>query len=599
VSAPAEAPTPWARARHAAALFAIDTLGAGVALRARAGPARDAWLVMLRGWLEPSAPVVRVPIGVSDDRLLGGLDLAGTLRAGRPVAEKGLLAEAHGGLLLLPMAERISAGAAARIAGVWDSGSVSVEREGLRSRTSARFGVVALDEGVDEEEAPPAALLDRLGYFVSLEHIGHRDIEDPLFDAHDIARARARLPEIVAPDSAIEALVAVAAALGVTSLRAPSHALRAARAAAALRGSSLVEEEDIASAASLVLAPRATRIPETMDGQDQAEPAPREEEGTDAEESAKSESATDSGPDTLSASDLEDIVLAAARAAIPADLLSRIAWGRPERTPASRSGKAGAASHSARRGQPIGTRKGSLGEGRLALVETLRAAAPWQRLRRATRPDGGATRIWVHADDFRIARFRQRRGATAIFVVDASGSAAMQRLAEAKGAIETLLADCYVRRDQVALVAFRGKAAELVLPPTRSLARAKRVLAGLPGGGGTPIAQGIETALALADQIRRRGQSPLLVLMTDGRANVGRDGAPGRPKAMTDALDAGRRVRAAAVAALAIDTAPPTRATEEAPTRRIAEAMNARYIKLPHADPASLSDAVRAAAPAR
>jgi magnesium chelatase subunit D len=142
----------------------------------------------------------------------------------------------------------------------------------------------------------------------------------------------------------------------------------------------------------------------------------------------------------------------------------------------------------------------------------------------------------VRKDDFRIQRFKHRSETTAIFVVDASGSSALHRLAEAKGAVELLLADCYVRRDRVALVAFRGRGAELLLPPTRSLVRTKRSLAGLPGGGGTPLAAGIEAGLALADGVKRRGGTPLLVLLTDGRANVARDGSGGRVKAGEEAL---------------------------------------------------------------
>ena len=123
-----------------------------------------------------------------------------------------------------------------------------------------------------------------------------------------------------------------------------------------------------------------------------------------------------------------------------------------------------------------------------------------------------------------------------------------------------MLADCYVRRDSVALVAFRGQGAEIVLPPTRSTARAKRRLAGLPGGGGTPLANGLDVgALRSRDQVQRKGQTPLLVLMTDGRANIAATERPGRARAMEDALDAGRRLRAAGVAALAIDTSPPSR----------------------------------------
>ena len=175
-------------------------------------------------------------------------------------------------------------------------------------------------------------------------------------------------------------------------------------------------------------------------------------------------------------------------------------------------GKAGALQKSNKRGRPAGVLRGDLRAGaRLNVIETLRAAAPWQPLRRREAAASGETsrpRILIRKDDFRISRFKQRTETTTIFVVDASGSAALHRLAEAKGAVELLLADCYIRRDQVALIAFRGSAAELLLPPTRSLARAKRSLAGLPGGGGTPLAAGLDAAFALSDSIRRKGQTP-------------------------------------------------------------------------------------------
>jgi magnesium chelatase subunit D len=139
---------------------------------------------------------------------------------------------------------------------------------------------------------------------------------------------------------------------------------------------------------------------------------------------------------------------------------------------------------------------------------------------------------------------------------------------------------------------FRGTAAELLLPPTRSLSRAKSLLANLPGGGGTPLAAGIDLAVLTALGEKRRGREPMIVMLTDGRANIGRDGAPGRPQALRDALDAARRIRAADVSALAIDTAPAS-SRGATPTREIAEAMRARYVKLPVADAALLNAAVR------
>jgi magnesium chelatase subunit D len=227
---------------------------------------------------------------------------------------------------------------------------------------------------------------------------------------------------------------------------------------------------------------------------------------------------------------------------------------------------------------------------RLALVETLRAAAPWQPIRRRGRT--GGPRLIVKREDIRLRRFEAPQETTAIFVVDASGSAAMHRLSEAKGAVELLLADCYVRRDKVALIGFRGRGADVLLPPTASLVRAKRSLAGLPGGGGTPLAAGLDAARAMAEACRRAGRTPLLVLLTDGRANVARDGTGGRAQAEADSLDAAKPLRIAAVPALLVDTAP----RPQPFAKELAQAMGARYLPLPMADAARLSVAVRDAA---
>ena len=237
-----------------------------------------------------------------------------------------------------------------------------------------------------------------------------------------------------------------------------------------------------------------------------------------------------------------------------------------------------------RRGEPRGG-------ARLNLIETLRAAAPWQKLRRQA---SGSTRIEVRAEDFHVTRFKQRSETTTVFVIDASGSAALHRLAEAKGAVELLLAECYVRRDRVAVLAFRGPGAELLLPPTRSLVRAKRSLAGLPGGGGTPLAAGIDAAAALADGIRRGGATPVVVMLTDGRANVARDGTPGRARAEEHALLAAQRMRAARFTSLLVDTS----AQPQASARQLAVQMGATYLALPYAGATALSLAVRAASAA-
>ena len=591
MSAPAPR-SPWSQACLAARLFAVDPLTGGVALRCGAGPTRDAWLKVLRACLDPAAPLRRVPAGIADDRLLGGVDLGASLRAGKPVAEAGALALADGGVIVLAMAERLSAGTAARIALALDRGEVTLARDGVATRWPARFGVVALDEGQGEDERPPEALLDRLAFPIDLSDIGHRACLAEDADRAELRAAASRLGAVRHDDDAMAALVGAAMELGIVSLRAPLLALRVARAAAALRCAHKVDAEDVALAARLVLGPRATRLPSAQEPQDAQDAQNSEpEEPPPPQEDGKSEEPT---PEQAAAA-LDELVLAAARAAIPPGLLALIGAGLKPRGRAAQGGKAGAEAASAKRGRPLAARRGELRQGKLSLIDTLRAAAPWQVLR--ARQGGGSqgSRLIVKPDDFRVIRFKERRRTTAIFVVDASGSSAIQRLGEVKGAIELLLADCYVRRDSVAMVAFRGQGAEVVLPPTRSLALAKRRLAGLPGGGGTPIAAGLEAALALADAVRRKGQTPLVVLMTDGRANVARDRQPGRAHALADAIEAAKGLAAAGVASLAIDTSGPGPAGGEPPTRALGRAMAARYLALPSAGAATVSAAVRAA----
>lgn len=579
----------WRDAALAAGLIAVDPFGiGGVSLRAQPGPVRDAWLSLLASLLPGSAALRRVPLNITDGRLLGGLDLAATLRAGRPIGERGVLADADGGLVVLPMAERLTSGTAARLAAVMDSGEVVVERDSVATRTPTRFGVVALDEGIGADEQPPQALRERLGLHLYLDGVRVWDTLEPLIDEEQTASARVRLTSVTIDDEAVAALCAASLLFGVNSARSCLLALRVARAAAALAGRDSVSSEDAQCAARLVLAPRATRVPAGEEQLHEPHPQPPQEgspsDETDSAELQPSE-----------AQQLEDSVAQAARAAIPAGLLAQIQSGILSKSGAQSAGRGIESGATLRRGRPAGTRRGPLRSGaRLNVVETLRAAAPWQQLRhRSTKGDAqhtgtGAVRIEVRPDDFRVSRYKQRVSTTTVFVVDASGSQALNRLAEAKGAVELLLADCYVRRDQVALIAFRGTGAELVLPPTRSLVRAKRSLAGLPGGGGTPLASGLDAALSLADSVRRRGDTPVLVVLTDGRANVTRAGTPGRAQAAEDALASARALRAGCYESMLIDTGP----QPQDAARKIAERMGGRYLALPYADASGLARSV-------
>ena len=604
-----------------AALFAVDPVGlGGVALRSPACDNRDQWLALLKSLLPTQTPLRRVPLNINDTALLGGLDLGATLQAGKPIALKGLLSQADGGVLVLAMAERMSLSSAARFGSVLDTGMVALQRDGLDTSAKASLGLVALDEGASDDEQMPAGLADRLAFRL-LMGAQDEDEEGPEWTAQEVLNARERLSQVTIDDEAVQALCAAALALGIDSLRASVFAVRVARAAAALAGSNTVEEEHTGVAARLVLAPRATRLPpaappeneaqdtpaenqeppENSDSDNKSEPPepPSKPDAPDAEN--KDESNADGDQEEAQDEDpglpenLAELVLEAAQAAIPSGLLARLKMGQLHRAKTPTSGSAGALQKNALRGRPVGARKGEPRAGqRINVLETLRAAAPWQKLRQRQQAptDGQIQRIVVRKEDFHVTRFRQSGQTTTVFVVDASGSSALNRLAEAKGAVELLLADCYVRRDSVAVLAFRGQTAELILPPTRSLARAKRSLAGLPGGGGTPLAHAIDAAILLADQLRKKGETPIVVLLTDGKGNIARDGRAGRAQAATDALAAATEMRLRGFSTLLVDTSP--QAQDAA--KNLAQAMGAQYLALPYAGANSLNQAVRAVA---
>ena len=581
----------WQQADTVATLLAMapDLFG-GVCLRAAPGPIRDHWLAQLKTRLGDK-PFRRIPSHVTEAHLLGGLNLAATLRSGHAVAERGLLAHCHEGIGVLAMAERCQAQTIAHICQALDQGEITVQRDGVHCKHPAQFSVIALDEGL-EDEHPATALTERLAFHIDLYSISIRDIDDS--DSHHITRAAKHYDTVTLSADHDMHIASAADALGVESPRAWIFAVRTARALAALAGRDSTTDDDIAGAIHLCLLHRATRLPQSTEEQP-PEQAPEEQQTpeppSDPPDAEPSADESNSSNDKTQQQAIPDQVLEATVAAIPHALLEQLKTQLRGKTRTPHSGVAGALQRQLNRGRPVGVMPGDPRRGgRLSVIDTLRAAVPWQKLRQQTNPTHSAA-IHIERGDFRLTRFQQRSQSTTVFVVDASGSAALHRLAEAKGAIELLLADCYVRRDEVALIAFRGESAELLLPPTRSLVRAKRALAGLPGGGGTPLASAIVMATELTEQIQRRGATPGLVFLTDGVANIARDGSKGREQAGKDAQAAAQHLRHSQCKSIVIDTSP--RAQHRAKT--LAAALNARYVALPQADANRLKQAVQQA----
>lgn len=588
----------------------------GLFLRARPSPQRQRWLAFAAAALGVQ-PLPRVPLGITDDRLYGGLDLSATVRLGRPQLQQGLLTQAHGRALLLPMAERQPEAVLAALQDALDRGVLTMAREGLQGEFPARFVVLAVDEG-EAGEAAPERFLERLAFpffepavlapppplpmeedfwpeasliFEFLEGDEPLALGALATLEEGLGAPRARLAaQGPLPRTVVRALGELTDALAVPSSRALGQAALTLRCLCAWADCALDSPEALASAAALVLAPRARQALANESPAHNA-PAPPPPESAEAPEPSAtaegSDQAEDPAPAGLSAS--TEVLLEAIATSVPeAWLAAASACAKAQR---ARAGRVGARTRLALRGRPRGVRAGALAPGdRLNVPATLRAAAPFAKLRP---PPAPGLRFALAPEDFRIQCYETRAATTTLFVVDASGSAALQRLGEAKGAVEAMLADSYARRDEVAMVIFRGEHTDLVLPPTRALVRARRALAGVPGGGATPLAKAVQHATALAQDIARQGRQPLVVFLTDGRGNIALDGRADRVQAQADTERAARAFAFAGLAGLVLDTG----RRPEPRARALAEHLGAAYAPLPRQGGAAIAQLVTASRP--
>ena len=612
----------WNDALLAVQILAVAPLLLGGArLRVWHTSARSSWLQALHGLLEPDTVSVEIQAQVAHEQLVGGLDIVNTLQTGSRQRSSGLLARAHNGVLIVRGAERLDNTQLSAVNEALDEGQVRLERDGLSCLWPARFGCIALDEGVVGEEGVAAALADRLAFDLDLHAVGLADLRAQPVNLKRLAvrvqNARQSLATINTPPTLVPALCQSAWNLNIRSLRAPLLALQVARVVAALEDADTVLQEHAEVAVRLVYGPRAIAAPDAAQAtgepdSDAQAPSPGDSPSTAPENSRPDNAdsdrgqsiepaataATQTGADNSADADAEadaatdqlaEVLVSAVQAALPGALLQRAVFSKVQQDVASGAGRFGPIRQGATRGVPLASRPGKLaGSARLDLVATLRKAIPWQRLRQ---PDGKPrSRPIIRAEDFCVKRFQQRAPTVTLFIVDASGSAAMQRLAEAKGAVEELLLECYVRRDEVGLIAFRGTGADLLLPPTRSLVRAKRALAQLVGGGGTPLAAGLQEALVQAQRVRRRGAIPLLVVLTDGGANVDLSGVGNRAVAKTQVKTLARAIGAAGEAMILVDTS----ARGQSLVREIAQLSAALYVPLPFMQQGALVDQVLA-----
>lgn len=554
----------------------------GIRIKAHAGPVREALMQRLEAIVSKTV-FHKMPIGIDEQKLLGGLDLSATLDSGKKIAEKGLLARCDNEMLILPMANLIASEVISQITSAMDYGHVKLERDGFSKRENARFGLVVFDES--DEGDPPfcEALSDRLMFHLDLTPVSFRALEKD-------SRPQRQSPAVsaVCESRLVEELCALALSFGLTSMRPVQQALRIAMLHARLAGRQKVEQEDIVVAVRLSLLNRARHLPQPPQDieEEEAPPEPENPLEDQQEDNRETGNSEETPPEEMSVEALMN--------ELPDGLLEQLAQGLNSANQTLAQGRKGKVSQNEKRGRPLASRRGKLRTGQtLDLMATLRAAVPWQKVRAQealVRETTNAAGIYVRPSDFHIRRFKQNTDTSTVFVVDASGSTALNRLGEAKGAVEGLLAEGYARRDHVSLVSFRKREAEVLLSPTRSLVRAKKSLAHLPGGGGTPLASGLQKAFMIASEEARNGRMASIVLMTDGSANVDLDGKGGRAKAMQDANQVARMIAENRLPCMVIDVS----RIPSKNAKALAATLSATYIPMPFASSKNLSDAVKA-----
>jgi len=497
-------------------------------------------------------PFVQIPLDVLEDRLLGAVDVEKSVKTGVTVFEPGLLAKAHRGVLYVDDINLLDESISNLLLEALSTGWVTVEREGLSVRHPCRPLLIATFN--PEEAELREHLMDRIGVTLSadaepleqeerLEAVKRalkfsndpqalikefEETSDSMSNA--IIFAREYLKPLRCAREQLKYLCENAIRAGVQGNRGELFATEVARANAALNGNDRVESEDLQMGVRLCIAPRGTEISSPPDEDMMAPPPPppppppdmeQEQEEDQEEEPEKEEEEPEQEQDDSAPPVPEEFMFDVEGVALDPDVMKFA-----NKAKSGRSGSRGMI-FSEERGRYI---KPILPKGRvrkLAVDATMRTAAPYQAKRReraaqSSDPKVRGKNVFIEGSDVRAKKMARKAGSLVIFVVDASGSMALNRMNAAKGAAVNLLAEAYQSRDKIGLISFQGEEAQVLLPPTRSIAMAKNRLERMPCGGGSPLAHALNQAAQMGITAQKTGDvgEVLVVCISDGRANV-------------------------------------------------------------------------------